>query len=310
MGERIVITGGSGLIGRALAADMVAAGYDVIILSRNPETAELVPGGVRLARWDGRTAQGWGILVDDGCAIVNLAGAGIAQERWTKARKSAILYSRLEAGYAVSEAIRQAAAKPRVLVQASATGYYGPDGSAEKGETAPPGSDFLAGICVAWEESTATVEELGVRRSIIRTGLVLSHEGGALPRLVTPFRFFVGGRLGNGRHWVPWIHIRDEVRAIRFLIENDHASGPYNLVSPAPVTNAAMAHELGSVLYRPSFVPVPAAALRLALGEMAGVLLTGQHALPERLVAASFTFDFPELRPALVDLVGHPSRRA
>lgn len=301
---RILITGGTGLIGRALAADLARDGHDVIILSRTPEryTGRL-PEGVRAERWDGRTADGWGALADGADAIVNLAGENIAGGRWTAERKRRIRQSRLDAGHAVVQAVEAAAHKPRVVVQASAVGYYGPCGDDIITEDHPPGNDFLADVCVAWEQSTAAVEAHGVRRPILRTGVVLSTEGGALPRMLPPFKFGLGGPLGSGRQWFPWIHIRDEVRAIRFLIEHEDAHGPYNLTAPNPVTNAEFTKALGRVLRRPAFMPVPAFALKLLFGEMATVLLDGQRAVPQRLLDAGFSFTFEEVEQALRDLL-------
>lgn len=300
--RQAIITGGTGLIGRALAAELVAAGYEVVVLSRNPQRAHGLPTGVQVEAWDGRTAQGWGGLADGTHAIVNLAGENLAGGRWTAERRHRIRQSRLDAGQAVVEAVRAAKRKPAVVVQASGIGYYGPHGDEEVTEDFPPGEDFLGRLAVEWEASTALVESLGVRRVVIRTGVVLSREGGALPRLALPFRFFLGGPLGNGRQWVPWIHIADEVRAIRFLLENEEARGPYNLVTPNPVTNRELARALRQVLRRPSWLPVPAPALRLALGEMSAVLLTGQRAFPRRLLEADFRFQFPEISTALQNL--------
>ncbi len=300
---RVIITGGTGLIGRALAADLAAAGREVIVLSRNPQRSPAMPPGVRLEKWDGRTAQGWGDLADGAEAIVNLAGESIAGGRWTAARKRRIRESRLAAGAAVVEAVVAARQKPHVVVQASGAGYYGPRGDELILEDTLPGTDFLGRLAAEWEASTAPVEAMGVRRVVVRTGVVLSREGGALPRLILPFRFFVGGPLGRGRQWVPWIHITDEVRAVRFLMENPDARGPYNLTAPNPVPNAQMARVLGRVLGRPAWLPVPAPALRLLLGEMADVLLTGQRAVPQRLLEAGFIFRFPELDAALADLL-------
>ncbi len=300
--RQAIITGGTGLIGRALAAELVAAGYEVVVLSRNPQRAHGLPTGVQVEAWDGRTAQGWGGLADGTYAIVNLAGENLAGGRWTAERRHRIRQSRLDAGQAVVEAVRAAKRKPAVVVQASGIGYYGPHGDEEVTEDFPPGEDFLGRLAVEWEASTAPVEGLGVRRVVIRTGVVLSREGGALPRLALPFRFFLGGPLGNGRQWVPWIHIADEVRAIRFLLENEEARGPYNLAAPNPVTNRELARALRQVLRRPSWLPVPAPALRLALGEMSAVLLTGQRALPHRLLEADFRFQFPEISTALQNL--------
>jgi uncharacterized protein len=300
---RVVITGGTGLIGRALAADLAASGREVIVLSRAPERATDLPAGVRAVRWDGRTAQGWGELVGGAEAVVNLAGENLAAGRWTPERRARIRESRLHAGAAVVEAVRAADEKPRVLIQASAVGYYGPHGDEELTETAPPGNDFLARLCLEWEASTAAVEGFGVRRASIRTGIVLSAHGGALPRLLLPFRFFAGGRLGNGRQWYPWIHLADEVAAIRFLIETEAASGPINLTAPHPVTNAALSATIGRVLGRPALLPAPGFALRLALGAMATVVLDGQRVVPARLLTLGFRFRFSDLEAALRDLL-------
>lgn len=305
---RVVLTGGTGLIGRALAAELAAAGYEVVVLSRNPQQAPALPPGVQVVRWDGQTAQGWGDLADGAYAIVNLAGENIAAKPWTEAQKRRIRQSRLDAGRAVVEAVRAATQKPAVVVQASGIGYYGPRGDEVVTEDFPPGEDFLGRLAVDWEASTASVEEMGVRWVAVRTGVVLSREGGALPRLALPFRFFLGGPLGSGRQWVSWIHIADEVRAIRFLLENSSARGPYNLCAPNPVTNRELARALGQVLRRPAWLSVPAPALRLLLGEMAAVLLTGQRAVPKRLLDAGFQYRFPEIACALQDLFGTERR--
>lgn len=201
--KRTIITGGTGLIGRALAAELVARGHEVIVLSRSPGRVGL-PNGVRVERWDGRSAAGWGSLAEGATAIVNLAGENLAAGRWTSERKQLIRESRLQAGQAVIDAVIRTTRKPRVVIQASGVGYYGPRGDEFVTEEAPPGTDFLARLCVDWESSTALVESMGVRQAIIRTGLVLSRQGGALPRLLLPFRFFVGGPMGSGHQWYPW----------------------------------------------------------------------------------------------------------
>lgn len=298
---RVLITGGTGLIGRALAADLTAAGHEVVVLSRAPQSAG-APGGVRVERWDAATAAGWGALAEGAGAIVNLAGEEIAH-RWTAGRKRRIGESRLNAGRAVVEAVRAASRKPAVVIQSSAVGYYGPRGDDEVAEDSPPGDDFLARLCVDWEASTAPVEELGVRRAIIRTGVVLARDGGALPRMLLPFRLGIGGKLGSGRQWFPWIHMADEVAAIRFLIERDDASGAFNLCAPNPLANAEFSRALGRAMRRPSLVPVPGFALRLMFGEMAMVLLRGQRQTPRRLQEAGFVFRFPEAGAALRDLL-------
>jgi uncharacterized protein (TIGR01777 family) len=239
----------------------------------------------------------------EGAAVVHLAGENIAAGRWTDARKRRIRESRVKSSRAVAEAIEEAADKPRVLLQGSAVGYYGPRGDEVVSEEEPPGEDFLARVCVEWEASTAGVESLGVRRAVLRTGVVLSTEGGALPKMLLPFRLFAGGPVGSGRQCFPWIHIADEVGAIRFLLENDRASGPFNLTAPEPITNRQFSRVLGEVLHRPSLLPAPAFALRLALGEMADMLLNGQRAVPSQLQELGYTFRFPEAEAALRDLL-------
>ncbi|MEJ2211707.1 MAG: TIGR01777 family oxidoreductase [Anaerolineae bacterium] len=306
---RTIITGGTGLIGTALSESLLADGHEVIVLSRTPETRNGLPQEVRVVGWDARTAEGWGHLADGAGAIVNLAGANLAgsgflPSRWTEERKRVIRDSRVNAGRAVVAAVEQAARKPGVLVQASGIGYYGGRGDEVLTEEADAGDDWLARLAAEeWEPSTAAVEDMGVRRVIIRSGAVFSAEEGALPRLALPFRLFVGGRLGSGRQYHAWIHLQDEVRAIRFLVEREEASGAFNVVAPDPKTNAELARTLGRVLNRPAWVPVPAFAMRLAFGEVAGVLLEGQRALPRRLLDLGFEFRFPDAESALRDLL-------
>ena len=300
---RIIITGGTGLIGRALTRSLSNHGYEIILLSRAPERARDLPQGTRAERWDGRTAAGWGTLANGAEAIVNLAGENIAGGRWTAERKRRIRESRIHAGRAVVEAVQEAAEKPRVVIQASGLGYYGCREEETITEETPPGDDFLAEVAIEWEASTAAVEARGVRRAVIRTAPVLSTEDGAFPRMIRPFRFFVGGPLGNGEQWFPWIHIADEVGAIRFLMKNSAAQGPFNLTAPNPLRNADFARALGRVLRRPAFLPTPAFALRLLFGEMASVLLGGQRALPKRLLDLGFSFRFPEAESAMRDLL-------
>ncbi len=300
---RILITGGSGLIGRALIANLARNGNEVIVLSRRPERIICPPKGVLAKWWDGYTTEGWRSLVDGVDAIVNLAGENISSGRWTDERKRGILKSRLKVGRALVQAVEAATHKPRVVIQASGVGYYGPSGGEEITEETPPGHDFLAQVAVEWEASTAPLETLGVRQVVIRTGVVLSTAGGALPRMLLPFRLFAGGCLGSGRQWFPWIHIADEVGAIRFLIENESASGPFNLTAPIPLSNAEFSHLLGERLRRPTLMPVPAFALRLIFGEMATIILDGQRAIPQHLLQLGFTFQFSEAEFALRDLL-------
>jgi uncharacterized protein len=304
---RVVITGGLGLIGRALARDLSenggGAGHDIVVLTRDPDRAGRLPPGVRAAKWDGKTAQGWSALLDADTAIVHLAGESIAEGRWTAEKKRRIRDSRVVSGQAVMDAIREAPARPRVLIQSSAVGYYGPHGDEVIPEDAPPGRDFLAEICKEWEASTAEAEGLGVRRALARTGIVLARDGGALPVMSLPFKMMIGGPIGDGRQWVPWIHIEDEVGALRFLLEREDAHGPFNLTAPHPVTNRELTRALARALGRPGFLPAPGFALRIALGEMADMVLQGQRAVPSRLRELGFTYRWPELEPALRNLL-------
>ncbi len=301
----ILITGGTGLIGSKLALSLARDGHEVYILSRNPNQADAMPKNVSYHQWDAKTATGWGYLIEKTDAIVNLAGANIAGDhflpsRWTDARKKLILQSRLDAGQALVEAVQNATNKPKVLIQGSAVGYYGTHGmTVALTEQSPSGQDFLADTCRQWEASTADVEALGVRRAIVRTGIVLDQDGGTLPRLALLTKLFVGGPIGSGQQPMPWIHIADQVQAIRFLIDRANLSGAFNLSAPYPVTNRQMAQALGKALNRPSFLPTPAFALRLMFGELSILLTEGQKALPQRLSEQGFQFNYAELDHAL-----------
>lgn len=300
---RVLVTGGSGLIGGALTRELAASGYEPVVLSRRPERVTGLPAGARAAGWDGVSAAGWEALADGARAIVHLAGENIGAGRWTAARQRRIRDSRLRSGAAVVAAVRAARQRPAVLVQASAVGYYGDRGAEELGEKAPAGEGFLAELAREWEASTSEVESLGVRRVIVRSGLVLAREGGALPRLLLPFRLGLGGPLGGGRQYWPWIHIADEIGALRFLLEGESLRGPFNLTAPTPVTNREFGRMLGRVLRRPSLLPAPAFALRALLGEQASIVLDGQRALPRGLRAAGYRFHFADLEGALRDLL-------
>jgi uncharacterized protein (TIGR01777 family) len=265
-----------------------------------------VPNGVRVEKWDGCTAQGWGALVNGATALVNLAGEsiGIPPPPWTAERKRSIRDSRINAGKAIFEAVRAANEKPRVVIQSSAVGFYGARGDEIIVEKNSAGNDFLSQVAVEWEASTAEVESLGVRRVVIRTGLPLDKTGGVFPFLVLPFKLFFGGRIGSGKQFLAWIHLADAVREIRFLIENESARGAFNLTAPNPLPNADFGRVLARVLRCPFWFPVPAFALKLALGEMAELLLlNGQRVVPERLLQAGFKFQFADAESALEDVL-------
>jgi uncharacterized protein (TIGR01777 family) len=301
---RVIIAGGAGLIGRALTKDLLSDGnqHQVIVLSRNPDRATGLLPGVHVERWDARSAEGWGHLADDADAIVNLAGESLLGY-WTPQRKRRILASRTNAGRAIVEAVEQASVKPRVVVQASGINYYAPAADREVDEGGPPGQDFLGRTAVRWEASTAPVESLGVRRVVLRSGLVLSLAGGSFPLVLLPFRLFVGGPLGSGKQWFPWIHIVDTVRIIRFAIDEERARGPFNAVAPQAINYAGLCRILSRVMRRPSWIRVPVWALRLVLGEMRAVVLDGQRAVPRKLLDLGFSFRFPDLEPALRDVL-------
>ncbi len=304
---RVIITGGTGLIGKALANSLAHDHHDVIVLSRNKNKTSGLAGGVQVVEWDARTAQGWGALADGAGAIINLAGESIAGEgfppsRWTPERKRRIRDSRVNAGKAITEAIKAANNKPSVLIQSSAVGYYGTHGDQNITEDAPAGSDFLSDVSKEWEAATAEVEKMGVRRVIIRTGIVLSSKGGVLPLMSLPFRLFAGGPIGSGKQQIPWIHIDDQIGAIRFLMENAAARGAYNLSAPNPLSNAEFGKAIGRALGRPSFFPTPGIAFKLAFGELAMLLLEGQRAVPKRLQEAGYSFQYADADAALKDL--------
>lgn len=304
---RIIVTGGSGYIGSAIVNELVRDGHEVIVLSRNPQSVTGLPGGARAERWDGRTAAGWGELSDGAGAIINLAGERMAGPspayRWTEKRKRLICDSRRNAGQAVNEAVRAASQKPGVLIQMSGSDYYA-SGDEVRTESSPPGKGFLSYVCdECWEPSTKEVEAMGVRRAVIRTGPVLGPDSAVLNPLVLQHQLFVGGRIGSGQQWISWVHIADVVGAVRFLLGEPQVAGVFNLCAPNPVTNAVFSKTLGKVLGRPSWLPAPAFAFRLAFGEMATTLLEGARAKPEQLQSAGYHFLFPELEPALREIL-------
>ncbi len=305
---RVMIAGGTGLIGRALVGELLDAGHSVAILSRSTQRPAGIPPSVDILSWQEAEQSGWDAALHGVDGVVNLAGenlagAGLLPERWSPQKKQKILDSRVGIGRMLTQAIASASYKPAVLIQASASGYYGPQGDEVITEDHAPGNDFLANVAKEWEASTAGVETMGVRRAIIRTGVVLSTRGGALPRLILSVKWGLVRRIGSGRQWLPWIHIVDEVRAIRFLLEHAELSGPFHLCAPQPVRNVEMMRALGAVLGRPTIFPVPAFLMKALLGEMSTVLLDGQRTIPRRLEQAGFVFRYPEIRMALQDLL-------
>ena len=293
----VVVTGGTGFLGRSLVAALLERGHDVAVVTRDPARAR-VPAGARAVSWSELPAA-----VDGGCAVVNLAGETIAQ-RWTDAAKARIVASRAEAAGKVGAALRAAKAKPAVLVNASAVGFYGNRGDEGLDESSPAGTGFLAETTLAWEEAARRAAPAGVRLVLPRIGIVLGEEGGALSKMLVPFRLGVGGPLGSGKQWMPWIHREDLVALLVAAIGDDRWEGPVNATAPSPVTMREFAATLGRVLRRPAFAPAPAFAIRAAMGEMAALVLDGQKALPEKATALGFRFRYESLEPALRQILG------
>jgi uncharacterized protein len=303
---RVIITGGTGLIGSGLAASFARDGHEVILLTRNPANKTAAPG-MKLVQWDAKTADGWGHLADGAGAIINLAGESIGGDQilplpWTQARRDKIALSRLHVGEAVTAAVAAASAKPGLVFQMSGTDYY-PYTDQMVTEETPPGTHFLATVIKDyWEKSTEHVEEMGVKRVIARMGPLLNKENGPLPPMILQYKLYVGGRLGDGTQYVPWIHMDDAILAIRFLIDQQ-AEGVYNTVAPNPVTYQELADTLGQVMGRPSLIPVPGFALRTALGEVADLVLKGRPVSSAKLTGLGYTFKFPTVEPALRNLL-------
>ena len=293
----IVIAGGSGFLGSALVRRWRADGHRVLILTRRPRGEDDV-------RWDpGRGDTDWMAALHHVDVVVNLAGEGIAGKRWTASRKAAILDSRVRATRAIAEAVRTSRTPPRVLLSASGVGFYGSDrGDEALTEESSSGADFLAEVCTRWEAEAAAAAA-ATRVVLLRTAPVLAREGGPLPLMAMPFRLFAGGRVGSGRQYMPWIHLADWMAMTDWAIATSVVAGPLNVTAPEPVTNAEFTRALGHTLGRPSIVPAPAFALRLALGEMADeLLLGGQRALPAKALHHGFSFRFETVDAALRDI--------
>lgn len=293
---RVVVTGGTGFLGRALVDALAGRGAEAVVVTRDPSRAGFPPGA-RGIGWDGLATA-----VDGADAVVNLAGETIAQ-RWTTAAKSRIVGSRAQAAERVGAALRASKSPPAVLVNASAVGFYGSRGDEELTEESPSGSGFLAETTLAWERAAREAVPDDVRLVLLRTGVVLDAAEGALARMLLPFRLGLGGPLGSGRQWMPWIHRDDLVALLLAALDDARYEGPVNGTAPGPVPMRVFAAALGRVLRRPAFAPAPAFAIRAAMGEMAALVLDGQRALPAKALALGFRFRFPDLEQALRDLL-------
>ena len=294
---KVLIAGGSGFLGKALTNSLKNDGHEVMVLTRRtPRRSDQI-------QWDGKTTSGWGHVVNEIDAVFHLAGFGLQHWPWTRKQKQKFIDSRVIPGLALVSAIQDASQRPRVFLQSSGINRYGlhQDGIAD--ESTPPGNDFLAQITVPWESATEPLEALGVRRIVARNAVVLAKNGGMFPLMALPTRLFFGGRFGNGKQAVSWIHIVDQVNAVRFLLENRDARGPYNLISPTPISNADFMRAIAKALQRPYWFHVPTFLLKLMLGEMSILLTEGRYSQPKRLIKLGFQFQFGELENAMEDLL-------
>ena len=296
---QIVIAGGTGFIGRPLCAALCQEGHRVTLLTRRIEAERSCGLAVMAIEWNARDSGAWEHCLDDADAVINLAGAPIAEGRWTDARKQPIMESRVLTTRLLVEALSRRSLKPRTLISASGIGFYGASDELVLDEGAARGQGFLADLCLAWEAEALRAAEFGVRVVILRTGMVLEQDGGALPKMLLPFRFFAGGPIMPGTQWVSWIHRRDHIGLIQWALTMPSVAGPLNAVAPEAVTMKQFCGSIGRVLHRPSWLPVPGFALRVALGELGTLMTTGQHVTPAKALSRGYVFRYPKLEPAL-----------
>ena len=299
---RILISGGTGMIGKLLVPGLHESDHELWLLTRSGQEEHSLPN-VNMIQWDGSSLGTWSELVNHVDAIINLAGENIGSKRWSVRRKNLIIESRVNAGKILVEAIIKAKKRPKVFIQASAIGIYGVNNTDILTEESAFGDDYLAGICKKWEASSEELDSIGIRRIIIRTGVVLSKSAGALNRMLIPFNLYIGGPIGSGKQMISWIHPSDEVSAIQFLLENENAKGIFNLTAPYPTSNAEFGKCLAKVAHKPYWLPVPAIGLRILLGEMSTLVLDGQNVTPERLIDAGFSFKYEKIEDALLNLI-------
>ena len=302
---RILVAGGTGFIGRALIRQLSAQGNEIVALVRDvADASSKFPPEVTVSRWDGITVGAWRLSLEDVDAVINLSGASIGGGRWTPRRKALILQSRVAPTRALVEAMRASRHRPRVLINASAVGYYGMSGDDAVTEETPPGNDFLGTTCQQWEAEALSAAPLGVRVVLPRFGVVLAEGGGALDRMLLTFRLFIGGPLGSGDQWYPWVHRDDAIAVLLHLLDHQECEGGFNVVSPESVNMRTFAREVGRTLGRLSWMPVPSFMLRMLFGEMSGIILQGRRIIPARLLEAGFPFKYPTLRRALQAILG------
>lgn len=304
MKKRIVITGATGLIGSGITEKLIARGDEVIVFSRSPKKAEKkIPGAFNYVKWQYDSMGEWVESIEGADTVIHLAGENIMSNRWNDAHKKKVLDSRVAGTRNLVDAIAQAEKKPEVFICASGIDYYDDSIEAEYDEESEPGEGFLTNVVKSWEDEAAKVEQYDVRRISIRTGIVLDKQEGALAKMITPFKFFIGGPIGSGKQWMPWIHIEDIVELYIYTLDNSEMKGAYNGTVPSPVTMKEFAKTLGEVMNRPSLFPVPAFVLRIVIGEAADLVLYGSRVLPKKTLEAGYKFNHTDLKKALEQII-------
>jgi uncharacterized protein len=304
--KRIVVTGATGLIGKALCKRLMEKNYAVVVFARDPGKARAaVPGAAEYVPWQPAESGAWATAIDGAYAVINLAGPSLAGKRWNAEYKRYVRDTRVLGTRGLVSAMAGANVKPHAFVSSSAVGYYGFRDDTPLDEGASPGGDFLAQLCQAWEQEALKAMAHGVRTVVVRTGIVLDGKEGALPQLMLPFKLFVGGPILPGTQWMSWIHLADEVGIIMLALEDERVRGPINATAPTPQTNRDLSKAVGAALGRPSLMPVPGFALQLMVGEFAQSLTTGQRVLPKKAQELGYQFKYPELGPALRAIVGN-----
>ncbi len=305
--RRIIVTGATGAIGRPLCTALAACGYEIVVFTRDPNTAcRSIPEASDFVAWhplEAHATRGWVRAVDGAYGVVHLAGAPVFGPRWSRARKNEIYRSRVLSTWMLAAAMVEARNRPAVFISSSAVGYYGFRDDTPLGEDAAPGTDFLAQVCRDWEAAARRAAEAGIRTVLLRTGIVLDSRAGPLPEMIRPFRFGVGGPILPGTQWAPWIHIADEIGLITWALENSEVYGPLNAVAPEPVTYRTLSSAIGQATGSPAWLPVPRLLLELLFGEFATTVTHGQRAVPAKALALGYSFQYPMLEPALEQLL-------
>lgn len=327
--KRVVVTGATGVIGKAVCKELIAKGYQVVVFSRDPQKARgVVPGAAEYVAWQPSESGAWASAIDGAYGVIHLAGASLFGQRWTAEYKREIVDSRVIGTRGIVKAIAAAKQRPQVLISGSAVGYYGPRGAQPVDEQGTSGADFLASVCVQWEREAQPAADLGVRTVIFRSGVVLGGDGkmglpidlagaslmrpgvvlrtedGAFPLLVMPFYFFAGGPILPGTQWFAWIHLADTVGLLMLALEDERVQGPLNATAPEPQTNRDFAKAIGRVMGRPAWVPVPGFAMKLLLGEMADMITTGQRVIPQKAEELGYQFKYPTSERAIRQILG------